>query len=120
MSIQDFVSLLNGLGIGSVYPLAFPKTAKECHMIEIGQGSPDRANLHEVTLTITNRAKTVSKSESNSIETLAKLKGLTDVPLSYHAQVVLIKSQQLLPQYVGKDKDDNHYHMLTFRVLVNV
>lgn len=120
MSIQDFITFLKGLGINTpIYPLAFPASSPEQSMIvEVGQGFSSRGSVAEIVLTVTVRAGHPKDAEAISQEVIDKLKDVTDEPLG-DAQIVLIKSQQLLPNYLGKDADGKHYYMNNFRVLVN-
>jgi hypothetical protein len=120
MSIQDFITFLKGLGITTpIYPFAFPASSPEQSMIvEVGQGFSSRGSVAEIVLTVTVRAGHPKDAEAISQDVINKLKGITDEPLGESAQIILIKSQQLLPNYLGKDADGKHYYMNNFRVLV--
>lgn len=121
MSIQDFISYLKSLGINSkIYPLAFPKSSPvKCMILEVGQGFSSRGTVSEVTLTITVRANHPKQAEALAQEVNELLKDRSDEPLGEVGHIVLIKSQQLIPNYLGKDADDKHYYMLNFRALVD-
>ncbi|MED4619452.1 minor capsid protein [Priestia megaterium] len=120
MSIQDFITFLKGLGLTTpIYPLAFPATAPEqCMMLEVGQGVPARGSVSDITLTVTVRAGYMKDAEKLSQQVIDLLKGRTDEPLG-ESQIILIKSQQLVPSYLGKSAEGYHYYMNNFRVLVN-
>lgn len=120
MSIQDFIKFLKSFVSIPFYPNAFPATAPvQSIMVEVGQGIGSRGSVSDVTLTLTVRAEKMGKAESISQEIINKLDGLTDEPIGESGQIVLIKSQQLVPSYLGKSDSDNHYYMNNFRVLVN-
>lgn len=121
MSIQDFITYLKGLGINApIYPNSFPASSpNKCMIVEIGQSFSSRGSVSEITLTITVRDKHIGKAEALAQEVNKLLSDRTDVPLGESGQIILIKSQQLIPSYLGKDVGANHYYMNNFRVLVN-
>lgn len=120
MSIQDFINYLKGLGIKTpIYPLAFPASSpKQSMILEIGQGFSSRGSVAEVILTITVRGKHPRDAEALAQEVNELLSDRTDEPLGESGQIILIKSQQLIPNYLGKDAGNSHYYMNNFRVLV--
>ena len=119
MSITEIIAFLKSLGITPVYPLAFPASSPDrAYMLEVGQGFSSRGSLADVVLTITVKAEHPSEAERMSIELKEKLDKMTDVVIGDN-QVVLIKAQQLLPNYLGMSADGFHFYMNNFRVLVN-
>ena len=121
MSIQDFLDYLKRIGIKlPMYPLAFPASSpKKSMIVETGQGFAGRGSVFEVTLTITVRAKHPSESEALAKEINELLADRTDELIGESGQIILIKSQQLIPNWMGKDAEGNHYYMVNFKVLVD-
>jgi Bacteriophage minor capsid protein len=120
LSIKDFVDYLKGLGVTTpIYALAFPASSPEqCMIVEIGQGFSKRGSVAEIVLTVTVRAGHPQDAEAISQDVINLLKDRTDGFIG-GKQVILIKSQQLVPNYLGKDAEGKHYYMNNFRVLVN-
>lgn len=120
MSIMDFITFLKGLGIVTpIYPNAFPETASDDSLVvEIGSSFGSRGSVHEIPLTITVRSTSMSKGEPVALDVNNKLKDLSNEIVN-GKQIILIKAQQLVPPYLGKDANGKHYYMLDYRVLVS-
>jgi Bacteriophage minor capsid protein len=120
VSITDVINFIKGLGVTTpLYPNAFPASAPvEAMTVEVGQGFNNRGSVMDVTLTITIRAGHPSESERLSQEVIDKLHNLTDITVG-DKQFIMIKSQQMLPSYLGQDADGKHYYMNNFRVLAD-
>lgn len=120
ISIQDFITYLKGLGVNTpIYPDAFPTTSPMHSMtIEIGQGFSSSGDVADITLTMTLRDKSKGKAEKTAQEINTLLANKTNQNLGDSHQIILIKSQQLLPSYLGKDAGNRHYYMNNFRVLI--
>lgn len=120
MSIKDIINFIKGLGVTTpIYPLGFPASSPvEAMMVELGQGASYRGSVADITLTITGRAKHPQRSEKASQEVMDKLHLLTDQTVG-DKQIILIKSQQIMPMFVGRDAEDNHYYMTNFKVLIS-
>lgn len=120
MSIQDIIAFLKELGILlPLYPLAFPdKAAKNSIIVETSGGLDSRGEIESFILTLTVRADHPSKAEKDAIEINDKLKNLTNKYIK-ETQVVLVKTQQKLPVFVGKDENNNFYYELNYTVLVS-
>jgi hypothetical protein len=119
VSIQDWVDMLKDLGITTaIYPLAFPASSPtEAMTVEVGNAS-SRGSVYDTTLTVTVRAKHPSEGERLSLDVMKKLNLLTDRAIGEH-QIIMMKSQGIMPQPLGKDVKGNHYYMNNFRVLVS-
>lgn len=119
MSITDVINFIKGLGIKTpIYPLAFPATSPtEAMIVEMGTSS-NRGSVYDATLTITVRAGHPSEAEKLSLDVIAKLHLLTNQEVA-ESQIIYIKTQSLLPQYLGKDAEGNHFYMNNFRVLIS-
>lgn len=120
MSIQDFITYLKSVGITeNIYPLSFPSSApKDCMILEVGQGFSSRGSVNELTLTITARSNHPKKAEELAQRVNTLLKDRTNEQVG-QGNIILIKSQQLIPNYLGKDSEGNYYYMNNFRVLVD-
>lgn len=119
MSITDLVNFIRGLGVKApIYPLAFPASSPvEAMVLEFNPVS-SRGFVHENTLTLTVRAGHPSEGERISQEVIDKLDGLTGQTVG-DMDFILIKSQQLLPSYLGRDSDGKHFYMNNFKVLAS-
>lgn len=101
-----------------IYPLAFPATSPtEAMTVEIGSAS-SRGSVYDTTLTVTVRAGHPSEAERLSLDVIAKLHLLTNQVVA-ESQIIYIKTQSLVPQYLGKDAEGNHFYMNNFRVLIS-
>lgn len=120
MGIQDLISLLKRLGISStIYPLSLPTGAPaECILVETGDGADSRGDVTDFILTLTVRATHPARSEKLALEILDTLKNVTSEQVG-DTDIILIRSQQKLPQYLGKDENDYHYHETNFIVLAS-
>lgn len=118
MSITDVKEFIEGLGVLTpVYPLAFPASSPvEGMIVEVGQGANTRGSVYDTTLTITVRAGHPSRGEEISQDVKKKLHNLTNVKVG-DMEFILIKSQEILPSYLGKDTEGNYFYMNNFRVL---
>ena len=119
MSIMDFVTFLKGLGITTpIFTDSFPMDSPvESMTVEIGNDFGSRGSVYNSTLTITVRSDMKSKAEQKSIELIGMLKNLTNAEVG-NSQIIMIKSQQIVPSYLGKDENNQHYYMNNFRLLV--
>lgn len=119
MSIMDFVTFLKDLGVTTpIFTDSFPVDSPvESITVEIGNDFGSRGTVYNVTLTLTVRSDLKSKAEEKSIELIGLLKNLTDVEVG-NAQIIMVKSQQIVPSYLGKDENNQHYYMNNFRLLV--
>lgn len=120
MSITEFITFIKGKGVTApIFPLAFPASSPtEAMIVEVGQGFNSRGSLADITLTVTVRAGHPSDAEALAQDVIDRLDHLTDELIGQH-QAVLIRSQQLVPSYLGKDAEGNHFFMANFRVLIN-
>lgn len=119
MSIMDFIAFLKGLGITTpLFADAFPDgSPAESMTVELGNDFGSRGSVYNATLTITVRSDSKQMAESKSREVISLLKNLSDQEVG-NAQIIMIKSQQIVPGYLGKDENNQHYYMNNFRVLV--
>lgn len=117
--MQDVLDWLKSLNINTqLYPLAFPATSPvEAMIVEIG-GASNRGSVYDTTLTITVRAGHPSEAERLSLDVISKLNLLTNQEVGEY-QLILIRTQSLIPQYLGKDAEGNHFYMNNFRVLIS-
>jgi len=118
VSITEVTAFLKGLGVTTpLYPYAFPASSPtEAMIVEVGQGANTRGSVIDITLTITVRAGHPSVGEKLGQEVINKLKDLTNQMVG-DTQLIMIKSQQLMPSYLGQDVNNNHFYMLNFRAL---
>lgn len=114
------MSFIKGLGIDTpLYPLAFPANSPvEAMIVEMGDGANSRGSVFDSVLTLTVRAGHPSVSESLAQDVIDKLDGLTNQTVG-NKDFILIKSQQVLPSFLGKDANEHYFHMINFRVLVS-
>lgn len=120
MSIQDVIAFLKSVGVSvPVYPYDFPLTAPtDCATVDTGQGLSDRGDVSNFMLMITLRSDHPDKAEKQAIAVNELLRNLTNKEMQ-KTQVVLIKPQQKLPAYVGKDDNGKYYFECDFSVLVS-
>lgn len=120
VSITDFIQFMKNQKVSiQLYPLSFPKSnSQPCGIVEIGQGFTSRGAVGDVLLTVTVRDIHPQKAEQAAQSINSVLTDLTDEPLGAEHQIILVKSQQLIPYYMGQDDNKNHYYMCNFRVLV--
>lgn len=119
MSITDLVKFIKGLGVTTpVYPLAFPASSPvEAMLVEFNPVSV-RGSVHENTLTVTVRAGHPSEAERLSQDVIKRLSNLTNQTVG-DLDFIMIKSQHILPSYLGKDAEGNHFYMNNFKVLAS-
>lgn len=122
MSIIEIKRLLESLGVeASIYPLAFPVSGTapvEALMIQAGDSGYSVGDVQEFILTVTARAGHPVKAESLSLDVMDKLHRRTNIMLG-DTQIILIRKQNKVPIYAGKDDSGNHYFESDFRVLVD-
>lgn len=123
MSIIELKQFLASLGITTVmYPLAFPADSPnvpaEAILIETGNSTPTAGDLEEFILSLTVRAEHPVRAEALSLDIISRLNRLTNQTVG-DSQIVLIRSQQKIPQYAGKDENGRHYYTNNFRVLTD-
>ncbi|MGE6629609.1 hypothetical protein [Bacillus sp. NPDC077027] len=119
MGIQEIIEYLKGVGIDPVYPLAFPADApNRAYMLETGQGFGSRGSVNDVVWTVTMKAEHPNQSESMGKRLIDLLDRKTDLLLGEN-QIIYIKSQQLIPDFLGKSSEGSYYHMVNFKVLVS-
>lgn len=120
MSITDVIGFLKGLGVESpIYPYAFPASSPdEAVIVEVGDGFNSRGSVFDIVLTLTVRAGHPSRGEALSQDVINRLDGLTGQTVG-DMDFILIKSQQVLPSYLGVDANGKHFHMNNFKVLAS-
>lgn len=120
MSIQGFRKLIERTGVTTkVFPLALPNQAPdEVIVITTGAGAGARGDLQELILTVTSRAKHPETAEAIGTDLRERLNNLTNEYVGA-SQVVFIKAQERLPQFLGKDSNDFYYFETNYTVLVN-
>lgn len=120
MSIQEFKKLVERLGVTTeVYPLALPSVAPdEAILLTTGAGTGLRADVQDLILTATVRAKHPGKAESIGTDLRKRLTNLTNETVG-DSELIVVRPQERLPQYLGKDSNDYYYFEINFTVLVS-
>lgn len=120
MSIQDFKRLIERLGVETkVFPLSLPTVAPdEAIMLTTGAGAGLRADVQEIILTATVRGKHPGKAEEIGLDLRKRLLNLTNETVG-DSVLIVVRPQERLPQYLGKDSNNYYYFEINFTVLVS-
>lgn len=112
--------MLKRLGIEiEIYPHSLPSNAPtECILIETGDGADLRGDVTDFILTLTVKSDHPEKAEKLAIDLLARLKNLTGETAG-DSEIILIRSLQKLPTFLGKDTNDFYYFETNYTVLTS-
>jgi len=119
MGVKEIIEYLKSVGIDPVYPLAFPADApNRAYMLETGQGFGSKGSVNDVVWTFTMKAEHPSQSERMGKVLIDLLDKKTDLLIG-EKQIIFIKSQHFIPDFLGKSPEGSYYHMVIFKVLVS-
>lgn len=121
MSIIELKRLLERLGVTvPVYPYEFPLTndGSNAVMINTGDGIPREGDVQEFLLTVVTRGSHPIQSETLANDVAGILNKKTDIKVGNH-QIILIRKQQPLPMYAGKDEAGRYYHTADYRIIMD-
>lgn len=120
VSVQGFIDLIKDQGITTdIYPIEFPAGApKDAMLIELSDAFTSRGSVYDGTLSITVRAKHPERAEQLAMDVSKKLHNLTDKTVG-DLQIIMLKSLNPLPAFVGRVKGNEYYYMVNFQVLLS-
>jgi len=118
VSILEIIKMIEQRGITTkIYPLAFPASSPdEAMIVETSQSFTNRGSVYEGTITITVKATHPSRAEQLSKDLNTSLHLLTDLDVG-DMQIIMIKSLNPIPAFLGKGKGNEFYYMNNFQVL---
>lgn len=120
ISLIDIVKMLESeLPELNVYPLEYPLNSPiEGVIVDMNSNNAATAGVFNLNVQFKVRESHPSLGESTSYKIRNLLENKTDFPLG-DLQVIMVKSQNPVPLYVGKDSDSNYLYSNNFNFKMN-
>jgi Bacteriophage minor capsid protein len=103
----------------NIYPIEYPLNSPiNSNIVEIQANTEIKAGMFPLNVQIKVRDNHPSKSEATSYQFRNLLENKTNFEIG-GVQVVMVKSQNPVPLYMGKDLDGSYLYSNNFRFMIN-
>ncbi|MDE1381197.1 phage tail terminator protein [Bacillus subtilis] len=103
----------------NIYPIEYPLNSPvNSNLVAISGNTEAKADVYPIVVQIKVRDDHPSKAEATSLQFRTLLEEKTNFMIG-DVQVILVKSQNPLPLYIGKDFDGYYLYSNNFRFMIN-
>lgn len=117
MRLQHLRQYIESFTDVPVYPTEFPKDVDEGVLIEVTSPDNTAGHLTDFIVSLHTRAKHPERSEEIAVELIQSLNFQTDINVG-DTQIILIRSNGVLPTYNGRDDSGRFYWVTDYRFLI--